>query len=514
MKDLLTKRTILLFSFAALAAYPMSAASCESLLMLKLPSATVTVAEAVGAGAFALPVAANGKGKGKGAAANYSDLPGFCRVRVVSKPSSDSNINIEYWLPVGASWNGNFLGTGNSGFSGAISTSDLVDGVRRHYAVASTDTGHEGGSASFALNHPEKLIDFAYRAVHEMTVLGKLVSKGYYESDVRKSYWNGCSAGGRQGLKAVQMYPADFDAVVAGSPGVMWTGRSTQAVWIGQQTHKDAESALPQAKFAVVHAAVLAACDAKDGAKDGIIDDPRKCSFDPATIQCQTAADAPDCLTAPQVATVKRIYSDVKNPRTGEVYFPGHEPGSENGWNTMAGANVFGTGPDLFKYIVFNNADWDYKTLNYDADMTAAMKAGAAMDAMDPKLKPFYDRGGKIIQYHGWADPQISPRSSVMYYTKVAEANGGIAKVQQNHLLYMIPGMAHCGGGDATSTFDMLKAMEAWVATNKAPDHIDASRTRNGQVDRTRPLCAYPATAQYKGSGSVDEAANFSCKQP
>jgi feruloyl esterase len=309
------------------------------------------------------------------------------------------------------------------------------------------------------------------------------------------------------------MYPADFDGIVAGAPALAFTGRSAQAVWIGQQTHKDAESALPQAKFAVVHDAVLAACDTLDGVKDGVLEDPRKCNFDPKTIEC-VGADAPACLTAAQVATVRRIYSDVKNPRTGEVYFARHEPGSENGWNTMAGANPFGLALDTFRYVVFSNPEWDYKTLNFDTDMAAAMKAGAVIDALDPNMKAFYDRGGRIIQYHGWGDPQISPGSSVSYYENVAKANGGVSKVQQNHRLFMVPGMAHCGGGDGTSSFDMFSALTQWVEQGKAPDRIEAARQRNGATDRTRPLCPYPQTAQYDGSGSTDESGNFVCRMP
>lgn len=491
-----------------LAAFPAAAATCEGLNSLNVPHATVK-AEVIAAGAFAPPVA--GKGKAKAGAANpYADLKAFCRVAVVSKPSADSNINIEYWLPE-TGWNGGILANGNGGWSGSITQGTLAEGLRMGYIATMTDTGHEGGSASFALGHPEKVIDFGYRAVHEMAVIGKALAQARYESPVRRSYWNGCSAGGRQGLKAAQMYPADFDGIVAGAPAISFMGRSAQAVWIGQQTHKDADSALPQAKFAVIKDAVMAACDSIDGVKDGVLENPRKCNFDPKTIQC-AGADAPTCLTAGQVATAQKIYSDVKNPRTGEVYFARHEPGSESGWNTMAGANVFTIATDTFKYVVFNNPDWDYKTMNFDADMTAALKAGAIIDGLDPNLKPFYDRGGKIIQYHGWSDPQISPGSSVTYYENVLKANGGASKVAQNHRLFMIPGMAHCGGGDATATFDMFAALKQWVEEGKAPDRIEASRTRNGAVDRTRPLCAYPQTAQYDGSGSTDESANFVCK--
>jgi feruloyl esterase len=498
------RATLILTPFM-LAAMPLAAATCESLNSVKVPNATIT-AVAVAAGAYT-PAAAPAKGK---AGPSFADLPAFCDVKVVSKPSADSVINIEYWLPA-SGWNGNLLANGNGGWTGSINPATLAEGLRAGYATAMTDTGHEGGSAAFALGHPEKVIDFGYRAVHEMAVIGKALAQARYESPVRKSYWDGCSAGGRQGLKAAQMYPADFDGIVAGSPAIQFTGRAAQAIWIGQQTHKDAESALPAAKFAVVHEAVVAACDTLDKVKDGVLENPRVCKFDPKALLC-AGADAPTCLTAAQVETVNKIYSDVKNPRTGEVYFAGHEPGSEMGWNTMAGANPFGVAVDMFKYVVKQDANFDYKTLNFDADMTAAMKIGSVIDAMDANLKPFYDRGGKIIQYHGWNDPQISPRSSVTYYDAVAKANGGVAKVQQNHRLFMVPGMNHCGGGDGTASFDMFAALTQWVEQNKVPASIPAAKVAGGQTTRTRPLCSYPATAQYKGTGSTDEAANFDCK--
>jgi feruloyl esterase len=243
-----------------------------------------------------------------------------------------------------------------------------------------------------------------------------------------------------------------------------------------------------------------------------VIDEPRKCGFDPKTLECK-GADAPTCLTSAQVETVRKIYSDVTNPRTKQVIFQRHEPGSETGWNTMAGPNPMGLGLDLFKYVVYQDTNWDYKTMNFDADVDRAYKADTAMDAMNPDLSGFLARGGKMIQYHGWADPQISPGTSVAYYQSVVEKMGP-AKVQQNYRLFMVPGMAHCGGGDGTSTFDMLTALEQWVDTGKAPDRIEASRVRNGQTDRTRPLCPYPQVASYKGSGSTDDTANFVCKAP
>ena len=487
------------------------AASCESLSSLSIPH-TMIVAESVAAGAFVQAAPAGGKGKAKGGGANpFAYLKEFCRVQVTSKPSADSDIKIEYWLPVNG-WNGNFEANGNGGWSGSITANTLATGMQRGYAAAMTDTGHDGGSASFAMGHPEKVIDFGYRAVHEMATTGKALIKAFYGRDAKHSYWNGCSAGGRQGLMEAQRYPQDFDAIVAGAPAINFTGRSAQAVWIGQATHKDESSALPQNKFAAIHDAVLEACDAKDGVKDGVLEDPTKCKFDPKTLECK-GADAPTCLTSAQVETVRKIYSDVVNPRTKSVIFQGHEPGSENGWTTMAGNNVFTIATDTFRYAVFEDNNWDYKTLNFDSDMaTTLQKAGNVINALDPNLKPFLARGGKIIQYHGWSDPQISPRSSVEYYKSVAAAMGGASKINDNYRLFMVPGMAHCGGGDATANFDMLAAMEQWVEQGKAPDRIEASRTRNGQTDRTRPLCPYPQVASYKGSGNTDDTASFVCK--
>jgi len=484
---------------------PLFAASCESLSMLSFPDATITSSQSVGAGEFSAPAT----GKGKGGGNPFAGLPTFCRVQVTIKPSSDSDIKVELWLPA-SGWNKKYEANGNGGWSGSITPATLAAGVQRGYATAMSDTGHEGGSASFALGHPEKLIDFGYRSVHEMAMKGKAIIKAFYGEDPKYSYWNGCSAGGRQGLMEAQRYPADFDAIVAGSPGLNWTGRSMQAVWIAQATHKDEASFVPNTKFAAIHNAALEACDALDGVKDGVIDNPTRCHFDPKTIECK-GADGPTCLTAPQVETVRRIYSDVINVRTKQEVFPAHEPGSELGWNTMAGPNAFGLGTDMFKFVVFKDPNWDYKTFNFDSDVDATLKAGADLNAMNPNIKPFLDRGGKMIQYHGWADPQISPRSSVEYYKSVLDSQGGASKVMGSYRLFMEPGMAHCGGGDGPNTFDMLSAVEQWKEQGKAPDQILASHMTAGKVDRTRPLCPYPQVAKYKGTGSTDEAANFAC---
>jgi feruloyl esterase len=496
---------------ALLCALPAFSATCESLSSLSLPNTTITLAQSVAAGAFTAPAAGRG---GRGGDANpYQDLAAFCRVTATIKPVADSEIKIEVWLPA-SGWNGKFEGVGNNGWGGSITPNTLAPQLRRGYAVAMTDTGHEGANGQFALGHPEKVIDFGYRAVHEMTLKSKAIVEAFYGNAPKLSYWNSCSSGGREGIREAQSYPEDFNGIVAGAPVINWTGRSTQAVWIGQANHKDEASTIPPAKFPAIHAAALEACDAADGLKDGIIEDPTRCKFDPKVIECKDA-DGPACLTTAQVETARKIYSSVTNPRTKAEIFPGHERGSELGWTTMAGPQAFGPGLDLFKFVVFNDPNWDYKTLNFDSDMALTAKAdNGVMNALDPNLKPFLSKGGKLIQYHGWSDPQNSPGVSVRYYNSVVEKLGGAKNLNDSYRLFMVPGMAHCGGGEGTSTFDMLTAMEQWVETKKAPDSIPASRVANGKVDRTRPLCPYPQVAKYKGSGSIDEAANFSCKLP
>lgn len=476
------------------------AATCESLASLQLPATTITLAQAVAAGGFAAEVPAN-------QAAAYADLPAFCRVAATIAPTSDSAINIEVWLPA-EGWNGKFQGVGNGGWTGSIANAALATALRRGYAAASTDTGHVGGSASFALGHPEKVIDFGYRAIHEMTVQGKALATAYYDATAPElAYFVGCSAGGRQGMKAAQMYPEDYDGIIAGSPGLNWSGRALQTVWVGQAV---AAAPLPAEKFAALNAAAIAACDSIDGVTDGVIENPRQCTFDPAVLQC-SGAETAACLTPAQVATARSVYADVRNSRSGELVVAGLSPGSETGWNTMAGAQPFGPGVDLFKYIVFSDAEWDFRTLNWDSDIARTAEASAAMDALDTNLAPFFASGGKLLSYHGWGDPQISPGSTVDYYESV-RATMGAATVADAYRLYMVPGMAHCGGGTGTAEFDMLTALEQWVEQDQAPDTIPAARVVDGQTVRTRPLCPYPQTAVYDGSGSTDALENFICR--
>ena len=486
-------------------AMPLGAAPCENLGDLKLPDTTITLAQSVPAGGFA-PAGGAGRGGGN----QFGDLPAFCRITATLKPSSDSNIKIEVWMPA-SNWNGKFEAVGNGGWNGNIDSNALATGLRRGYATAATDTGHEGGGGPW-MQSQEKLVDFGYRAVHEMTVKAKALIKAYYNNEAKLSYWNGCSAGGRQGLKASQKYPNDFDGIVAGAPALNSTGRAAFSVWIAQNMHKEEASYIPPAKYGPIHDAVLQACDAIDGVKDRVIENPRQCKFDPKVLQC-SAGDSANCLTSPQVLSAQTMYKPVVNSKTQKSIFPGLEPGSEMGWATFGGPQAFGIGTQMYQFMVFKDPNWDYKKLNFDSDMAAVDKIeNGVVNAMDPNLKPFFARGGKMIQYHGWADQQIPSGSSVEYYQSVLDTMGGIGKVKENYRLFMVPGMGHCGGGDGPSSFDMLAALEQWVEKGKAPDSIPAAHLTNGQPDRTRILCPYPQVATYKGSGSTDDAANFACK--
>ena len=487
--------------------------SCEGLASLALSSATITRAQAVDAGAFAPPTAGDDAASPAAAARPLNAPRAFCRVAATLKPSIDSDIKIEIWMPV-ANWNGKFQAVGNGAFNGTIGYAAMMTALGRGYAAASTDTGHVGGSASFALGHPEKVVDFGWRAVHEMSVVSKQIIAAYYDGGPRLSYFNGCSAGGRQGMKEAQRFPADFDGIIAGAPGLDWTGRAAQAVQVTQALQKDPAASLSPAQTKLVHAAVLQACDLLDGVKDGVVDDPKRCAFDPGVLQCKST-EAASCLTPAQVNTARMLYSPRVNPQT-KRELAGLLPGSELGWTDMGwSASARATGLDQFRFIVFKDPRWDVDKFNFDRDIVRADETDeGTINALDPNLKPFIDRGGRLIQYHGWSDPQISPGNSVQYYQRVAEALGGASKVQGAYRLFLAPGMAHCGGGDGPNTFDMVTALEQWVEQRKAPDQLIASHSTGGVVDRTRPLCPYPQIAAYTGSGSTNEAANFVCKVP
>ena len=452
---------------ALLPSRPLAAGgSCSELRTLSLPHTTITQAD--------------------------EDARGFCRVAATLTPSSDSAIKIEVWLP-SSGWNGKFLAVGNGAFNGSIADRAMESAIARRYAAASTDTGHEGGSGSFGLGHPEKVIDFGWRAVHEMTVAAKQIIGAHYQTPPTYSYWSGCSAGGRQAMKEAQRFPADFDGIVAGAPGLNWTERAAEAVRVSKTLEKNESARLTKTERELLHRAVLDRCDALDGVKDGLVGNPTRCAIDPSTVAG---------LSPAQAATARLLYAS------------GLQPGSELGWTDLGWtASARATGLDQFRFLVFGDPNWNPQTFDFDADLARARTADAdTIDARDPNLQPFIDRGGKLIQYHGWSDPQISPLNSTDYYASVV-ARLGAAKIRDAYRLFMAPGMGHCGGGEGPNEFDMIGALEQWVERGTAPDRILASHATNGRVDRTRPLCPYPMTASYAGSGSIDDAANFVCRE-
>lgn len=400
------------------------------------------------------------------------------------------------------------------------------------FAFAQTNTGHYASkepSGSFVMSNPQKAIDYAWRAVHLTAVTAKEITREYYAKPASYSYWNSCSNGGRQGLIEAQRFPEDFDGIVANSPWVDQTGFTVAAMW-NQKAVSDAN--LTPAKLALLSEKVIAKCDAIDGLKDGLIDDPRKCQFDPArdVPACPAGTDSPQCLTAAQAEAIAKIYSGpVSN---GKSFFPGFEPGSEavitgvggaagSGWlNLIVGAQPdrkpadFNLAEGTMRYLVLKppQPEYDYRTFDFDRDIHLLDDWSKLADAKDPDLSNFRKRGGKLIVTYGWADAILEPMMGVNYYEQAVEKNG--PDTNEFFRLFMAPGMAHCGGGNGPNLKDSMTPMIDWVEKGKAPASIIASRVVNERVVRTRPLCPYPQVARYSGQGSIDDAANFRCVEP
>jgi len=487
---------LLLLSGAALGQVP-----CEQLTAVTISGATIRAAESRIAGPYRQPVAGR---------PNARSIQAHCRVALVLQPTSDSRIGMELWMP-SVGWNGKFQAVGNGGWAGAISFDAMAAALSESYATASTDTGHrssETPGASFALGHAEKLIDFGFRAVHEMTVVSKSLIELHYGRAARLAYWNSCSNGGRQGLMEAQRYPDDYDGIVAGAPAANWTGRALQSLWVAQIMHRDEAVYIPAGKYPLIHEAALGECDGLDGVVDGVIEDPRQCRFDPRQLQC-TEGDGPTCLTPAQAQAARAVYSPAINPSTQREFYPGLAAGSELGWATYGGPRPFSIGNDYARFV-FGIRDWDFRTFNVATAVEDAERIdGGTTNALNPDLSGFFAHGGKLIQYHGWSDPQIPPLHSIKYYERVLAALGD--KVTSSYRLFMAPGMRHCGGGPGPNEFHAMAALERWRESGIAPDSIVAAHVSNNRVDRTRPLCPYPKTAQYKGSGSTNDAVNFAC---
>lgn len=530
---LIVSGSLCLTTSTAIAQTAASNESCERLAKFGIPNVSIT-ATPVPAGGFAGP---KQNFTGRDLSDFYKSLPAFCRVVAHAKPSSDSDIVIELWMPM-AGWNGKLQGLGNGGFAGLIDTFELGAAMTKGYASVATDAGHTGSpiDAEWALGHPEKIADFGHRGIHEMTRVAKLVIPQFYGSAVKHAYFAACSDGGREALMEAQRYPDDYDGILAGAPANYWTGLLSLAAFDTQILTATPGAFIPQVKIGPLASAVDAACDKLDGVADGILNDPRQCHFDPASVECKAGEDNDTCLTAAQVATMKTIYAGVRDA-SGRQIFPGYLPGAEGGAN---GWGLWITGPaparslmaafgiGYFSDMVFDKKDWSYKTFTVANDLPAAKaKTSAALDSANPDLTAFRAHGGKLILYHGWNDPAIPALNTVNYYEEVI-AKMGRFNVDSFVRLYMLPGVQHCGGGPGPDSFgqstsstasdpqhNVRIALEGWVEKGTAPSSLIATRSETGSAPAmTRPICPYPQSAQYKGSGDTNNAENFACANP
>jgi hypothetical protein len=464
----------------------------------------------------------------------------FCRVVGTVTPTSDSHIGFEVWLPPVAQWNGKFQGEGSGGSAGAISTGAMLEALKAGYASMSTDNGHitdttqkNGGSEqTWALGHPEKMLDFAFRAMHLSTIAGKAVTRDFYGRKPGQAYFVGCSQGGHHALMEASRFPADYDGIVAGAPAWHWANQMVNATWNSQAALKD-PSALTVESTVILHNAIIAACDKLDGLQDGIISDPRRCHFDPATLLCKPGSAPGSCLTQPQIDAANRIYQGV-HKSDGTALFQGFARGSELKWPQMwASKTPGGSSWDFWRYSVFQNPQFNNIDFDFDRDADRGLSTvRAGMKVADiynvkPDLSAFRAHGGKLIIYHGWADEQVTPYASLDFYSHMI-AQQDQAGTDSFLRMFMMPGLSHCSGGPGAGNIggatpalshdpehDVVAALDAWVVKHQAPAqliaaHLDESK----KVDRTRPLCPFPQEARYKGTGDSNDAANFICAVP
>jgi hypothetical protein len=456
--------------------------------------------------------------------------PEHCDVRGTIWPEN------QFAVELPTAWNSRFYMVGNGGTAGVISLGAMDNGLRLGYATASTNTGHDAAKeplATFAKPGPDnpnaerKLIDFGYMAVHETAVLAKKIVKAYYGEAPRYSYWVGCSTGGRQGFSEAQRYPEDFDGLVIGAPAINMSGLNMRNVW-NAQAARTGPGVIAVDKLPMLANAVYKICDGADGLEDGLIDDPRRCTFDPARDlpRCPADQDGPNCFTTAQVESLKKIYGGIKTS-AGKPVFPGQPPGAEvlakaaparpakSGWDGFIVASdvPLPRGESCLRYMFLNpppGPEWTYRDFNFDTDPQKTVANSAKVNALNPDLSALKKRGGKIVHYHGWADTSVIPQLSTNYYESVLKTMGA-KETREFYKLYMVPGMFHCGGGVGCGTVDWLSPLVAWVEKGTAPGTLIGARAQGGETKRTRPICPYPEVARYKGAGSIDDAGNFSC---
>ena len=516
-----TSALALILTVSVFGATQASAVTCENLISLQLRGTTITAAESIPASSYTAP---DGE--------VFTDMPAFCRVAATLTPTSDSDIGIEIWMPV-STWNQKFQGVGNGGFAGSINYTGLAANVKLGYATVSTDTGHSGESndASFALGHPQKIIDFGYRAVHLMTVIGKQIAVTFYGNLPRHSYFTGCSTGGRQGLMEAQRFASDCDGIVAGDPVAFYTHHHVGAnLWVTWQMFENPASSLFTTQDTLLGNAVDTACDAIDGE----LNNPRLCHFNPAQLKCVGNQQPPGCLTPPEVRAVDKIWTGPDQTVHAQGYYPPFEPGGEaDGWPSSISPepppapqtdNHEVLGVSFMRNFVFDNPNWAFQSFNWSIDpayvdnkeVVPGKTLSEVLNSVDPDLSEFRERGGKLIQYHGFSDPEVPPLTSINYFESAATHPGeSLNRIHDFYRLFMVPGMNHCQGGPGANVFDMLTPLDQWVEQDSAPDRILATHYVNNDpaqgVAFTRPLCSYPQEATYVG-GNPNDAANFVCQ--
>jgi feruloyl esterase len=544
--------------FASVGSTSAMATPCTSLQSLVLPQTTITSASDNTTGVFVVP--------GSNPPQTFTGLPAFCRVTATLTPSSDSAIKVELWLPE-TSWNGRFLGTGGGGFQGVITYSELAAGIQAGFASTNSDlgTGTSGCSPLYCgsdgnmgnplaiafgdpaapstglFGHPERIKDFGYRAIHLMTVRGKQIAAALYQQNARRAYFAGCSTGGQNALMEAQRFPDDYDGILAGAPAFNRTHLHMAGLAVWQDTHASPGRLIQPGQMTVINQAVLKQCVGQDGgaSTDQFLTDPRDCKFDPKVLLCTGAAAPPACLTSDQVTTIQKYYAGTIDPVNGQVINPGAERGNETDNILALGLAFQEKLPEpafdgLFYWVfgpsfgyptgahTFANFDFHHDVDTVDDQLAAVLNA----DSTD--LGEFRGHGGKLLMYHGWADPLIPSQSSINYFNAlVGNDNHGIqqvsftqgnnphlAQTQSYARLFMVPGMYHCSGGPGPNVFDALTPLVTWVEGGVAPDTILATKFVNDTppaVQMTRPLCVYPKVAKYNGSGNTNSAASFTC---
>lgn len=494
------------------AVHALDAAQCTALTALSVPATTITSAALVPAAGA---------------------VPEHCRV----EGRVDTEIAFVLGLPT--AWNGKFYHQGGGGFVGSIPA--ITAGLARGYASVATNTGHTGNGVaaldgSWALNRPDRQVNFGHRGIHVVTVAAKSITRHAYGSAPKHAYFQGCSNGGRQALHEVQRYPKDFDGVIAGAPALDWTGLMIGFNWNSQALRA---APIPPEKLTLIANAAAARCDAQDGLVDGLIDNPLRCDFNPAVLTCN-GPDAPNCLTAAQVQAVQKVYEGPTSSR-GRQFHPGFPPGAEGGATAGEGAvsgwQTWISGPGnpaapingnplqftfqdhYLRYFVFSDPAYDSMSFDFDRDPRALRPSGEFLNATNTDLSEFREAGGKLILWHGWSDHALMAERTIQYYEDVVDRLGSRKRADRFTRLYLAPGMHHCSSGPGPNVFDALTALEQWVEQGVAPKSIVATKyvgnnVAAGIVERTRPLCPYPQTARYTGTGSINDAANFTCSGP